>query len=111
MKQRGFTLFFLVLLLGVQWPLWFGKGGWLRVWELEGEFAAQVSFNESLRLRNQKLQSEVVSLRDGLEAIEERARYELGMVGVDETYVQIVSAEAAQLKPPEPATAATPKKP
>jgi cell division protein FtsB len=103
MKQRGFTLILLALLIGVQWPLWFGKGGWLRVWELEGEVAAQTSANDALRLRNQKLQSEVLSLRDGLEAIEERARYELGMVGVDETYVQIVSAEATQLKAPEPA--------
>jgi len=109
MKQRGFTLILLVLLVAVQWPLWFGKGGWLRVWELESEVASQVSTNEGLRLRNQKLHSEVLSLRDGLEAIEERARYELGMVGVDETYVQIVSAEASQLNASEPAGAS--KKP
>ena len=101
MKQRGFTLILFALLVGIQWPLWFGKGGWLRVWELQGEVAAQTSSNEALRLRNQKLQSEVLSLRDGLEAIEERARYELGMVGVQELYVQIVSAEATQLKPAE----------
>lgn len=59
--------------------------------ELERELNAQNALNEDLRVRNQKLRSEVSSLRDGLDAIEERARFELGMIGNDEIYVQLVT--------------------
>lgn len=96
MNKRAITVVLLLMLIGIQWPLWFGKGGWLRVRELERDLSGQNALNEDLRLRNQKLRSEVSSLRDGLDAIEERARYELGMIGNDEIYVQIVSPVVSQ---------------
>lgn len=102
MNKRAITLVFLVMLVGLQWPLWFGKGGWMRVRELETELNGQNALNEDLRLRNQKLRSEVSSLRDGLDAIEERARYELGMIGNEEIYVQIVSPALSTEAPASP---------
>lgn len=111
MNKRAITLGLLVLLLAIQWPLWFGKGGWLRVRELERDLNSQNAVNEELRLRNQKLRSEVASLRDGVEAIEERARYDLGMVGNDEVYVQIVSPVIGSdaLSPTSSANSPTPQ--
>jgi cell division protein FtsB len=95
----------LALLVAVQWPLWFGKGGWLRVWELQRAIAAQQEHNRSLAARNGVLAAEVRSLKEGHEAIEERARQELHMTRSDEILFQLVrpSAEAAT-----PATASSP---
>ena len=81
-----------VLLVGllalVQYPLWLGKGGWLRVWELDRQLQAQGGVNQRLAARNAALDGEVKDLRQGLLAVEERARYELGMVRPDEVFVQ-----------------------
>ena len=76
------------LLLLVQYPLWLGKGGWLRVWELDGELAARQRTNEQLELRNATLEAEVRDLKQGVEAVEERARYELGLIKPDEVFFQ-----------------------
>ncbi|MGH6610012.1 MAG: cell division protein FtsB [Burkholderiaceae bacterium] len=79
------------LLIAIQWPLWFGKGGWLRVWELERQLIAQRGVNGALNARNAELAAEVASLREGGEAIEERARHELNMVRDGEVLFQIVT--------------------
>ena len=76
------------LLLLVQYPLWLGKGGWTRVWELERQQELQAQRNLRLSERNGGLESEVRDLRQGLLAVEERARYELGMVRPEEVFVQ-----------------------
>jgi cell division protein FtsB len=91
-----------LLLLLIQYPLWLGKGGWLRVAELEKEVAAAKEKNEGLRQRNAKLASEVNDLKDGTGAVEERARYELSMIKQNEIYVQILGKDQAK-----PATADT----
>jgi len=78
------------LLIAVQWPLWFGKGGWLRAWELQRAVAAQQETNASLAARNAVLAAEVRSLKEGKEAIEERARHELHMTRSDEILFQQV---------------------
>ena len=78
--MRLISLLLFVLLLAIQYPLWLGKGGWLRVWELNKQVEEQSVHNRALKLRNAKLEGEVKDLRDGTGAIEERARYELGMV-------------------------------
>jgi cell division protein FtsB len=80
-----------VLLIAIQFPLWFGKGGWLRAWELERQLAAQRTVNGTLAARNAELGAEVSSLREGREAIEERARHELNMVRENEVFFQIVT--------------------
>jgi cell division protein FtsB len=76
------------LILAIQVPLWLGKGGWLRVWEVDRQLAAQRAKNAQLEARNGVLAAEVKDLKQGLEAIEERARYDLGMVRHDEVFFQ-----------------------
>jgi cell division protein FtsB len=83
------TLALLVLLGAIQYPLWAGKGGWLRVWEIDGQIEAQREINARLKARNAALDAEVRDLKQGLEAIEERARSELGMIRGDEVFFQI----------------------
>jgi cell division protein FtsB len=79
-----------VLIVALQYPLWAGKGGWMRVWELERNLAQQHETNARLKARNDALDAEVRDLKEGNEAIEERARLELGMVKRDETFYQVV---------------------
>ena len=78
------------ILVTLQYPLWFGKGGWLRVWELDRSLAQQRDHNAKLKARNDALDAEVRDLKQGLEAVEERARLELGMIKKDEIFFQVV---------------------
>ena len=77
------------LILAIQYPLWLGKGGWLRVWEVDRQLEAQQEKNARLETRNGALAAEVKDLKQGHDAIEERARYELGMVKKDEVFFQV----------------------
>ena len=77
------------LILALQYPLWLGKGGWLRVWDVDRQLDAQQQKNARLETRNGALAAEVKDLKQGHEAIEERARYELGMVKNDEVFFQV----------------------
>lgn len=77
------------LITVLQYPLWFGKGGWLRVWDMDQKLEAQREVNQKLELRNAGLEAEVRDLKNGYEAIEERARYELGLVKQGEVFVQV----------------------
>jgi cell division protein FtsB len=88
------------LLIAIQYPLWFGKGGWLRAWELERQLATQRTVNGSLAARNAEVAAEVVSLREGREAIEERARHELNMVRDGEVFFQVVTPKPETPAPP-----------
>jgi len=76
------------LILLIQYPLWLGKGGWLRAWHMEQEVAIQKDKNHQLEARNAALEAEVRDLKTGTEAIEERARYELGLIRGDEVFFQ-----------------------
>jgi len=98
MKILTFTLAAFILLL--QYPLWLGKGGWLRVWSLDQQVQEQKEANAGLRQRNGALDAEVRDLKQGFEAIEERARYELGLIKQDEIFFQVV--------PPRPTSEARP---
>ena len=89
-----------VLLIAIQFPLWFGKGGWLRTWDLERQLETQRSVNSSLAARNAEVAAEVVSLREGREAIEERARHELNMVRDGEVFFQVVTPKPDNPAPP-----------
>jgi len=85
------------MLIAIQWPLWLGHGGWLRAWDLQRQVQARQASNAALRARNQMLGAELASLRQGSEAIEERARRELHMMRPDETFFQFVrAADGAQ---------------
>ena len=82
--------FLVVLIAALQYPLWAGKGGWMRVRELERTLEQQRETNTRLKARNDALDAEVRDLKQGLDAIEERARLDLGMVKNDEVFYQIV---------------------
>ena len=86
--MRLLTLGLLALLVLVQAELWFGRGGLPRVLELSGRLAEQQAVNEAARARNERLMAEVRDLREGLEMVEEKARFDLGMVKPDEIFVQ-----------------------
>ena len=88
--MRVLSILFVLLILGIQYPLWLGKGGWLRVWELDRQVSAQKDQNTKLQQRNAGLDAEVRDLKQGFEAVEERARYELGMVRQDEVFFQVL---------------------
>ena len=76
------------LILLIQIPLWLGKGGWLRVWEVDRKLTEEQARNGQLELRNASLAAEVRDLKQGTEAVEERARTELGMIRHDEVFFQ-----------------------
>jgi cell division protein FtsB len=86
---RFVTIALLVLIALVHAELWLGKGGVPRVIELEGKLSEQKAANELARERNSQLDAEVRDLKEGLEMVEEKARFELGMVKPDEILVQV----------------------
>lgn len=90
--MRLLTVALVTAIVLLQSPLWFGKGGWLKVRELEQEVEAQRDVNERLRGRNAALDAEVRDLKQGYGAIEERARAELGMIRDDEVFFQVLEA-------------------
>ena len=97
--MRLVTVVLLVLLALIQYPLWWGHGGWLNVHELREQLAAQQQKNADEKLRNERIEGEVQDLQSGTSAIEERARYEMGMVKNGEVFVQFVSPNATSSVP------------
>ncbi len=87
--MRLFSIALIALLGLVNVELWFGKGGLPTKIELEAKLQAQQTENDAARLRNERLEAEVRDLKEGLEMVEEKARYELGMIKPDEMLVQI----------------------
>ena len=88
----------LLLLVLLQYRLWLDKGGIPEVLQLEKEVAVANIEVDGLKERNQKLDAEVVDLKTGLEAIEERARTDLGMIKNDEVYYQVIDDKRQSLK-------------
>ena len=89
------------LLLTLQYPLWFGNGSAVAAWRLHQQVRTQKTENGRLAERNQALIAEVIDLKHGLDAIEERARSELGMVKQGETFFQVVEPPATYDTPPQ----------
>lgn len=89
--MRLFAACLFVLLVLIQYPLWFGRGGKLHVKALEQQVQEVNDKNIELMERNVKLASEVQDLKAGKEAVEERARFDLGMIKPDEIFVQILN--------------------
>ena len=87
--MRWLSVALVALLVLLQYPLWIGRGGWLRVWDVDRQLQLQKESNRKLELRNAGLDAEVRDLKQGYEAIEERARFELGMIKQDEVFVQL----------------------
>jgi cell division protein FtsB len=82
------------LILLIQYPLWMGKGGWVRAWHLEKDLSNHKNRNGEFEVRNAALAAEVRDLKQGSEALEERARRELGMVKRDEIFFQYADPKA-----------------
>lgn len=90
---KTLTLIFVILIALLQYPLWLGKGSWLRVWDLNQKITQQKDKNTELKQRNDTLDAEVHDLKQGNAAIEERARSELGMIKQDEVFYQVLEPE------------------
>ena len=88
--MKYLTLALAGLIALIQYPMWLGKGGWLRVWDTGRQLQAQRGQNEKLQVRNAAMDAEVRDLKQGLDAVEERARSELGMIRQDEMFFQVI---------------------
>jgi len=113
--MRAASLILVVLLLLLQYPLWLGKGSWLKVWDFNRQVEAQQLVNQQTKARNALLDAEVRDLKQGTAAIEERARSELGMIKRDEVFYQIIETSPEQatrklaLQAPASAVSGAPK--
>jgi cell division protein FtsB len=92
---RVLAIVLVILIVAIQTQLWFGKGGWIKVWELDRQVLAQRAANDKLRERNAALDAEVRDLKTGYDAIEERARNDLGMIRQDEVFYQVIEPPRA----------------
>jgi cell division protein FtsB len=99
-RLLGLALVTLIVL--IQYPLWLGKGSWLRAAEIDRQLQVQKNHNQKLEARNAALAAEVKDLKTGTEAIEERARQELGLVRSDEVFYQYVEKRPADAAPRKP---------
>lgn len=104
MTARIVGLLLIGVIAALQYGLWLGKGSWMRVWEIDRQIALQRQVNERLGARNAALDAEVRDLKEGLGAVEERARNELGMIRHDEIFFQVLESRA----PNSPERAAPP---
>lgn len=93
--MRWLVRVLIILLVLLQYKLWAGDGSLADVWDLYQQVQVQKQENQVLRERNQTLEAEVDDLKQGLGAIEERAREELGMMREDETFYQIIETPAS----------------
>ena len=76
----------------LQYRLWVGEGSFAQVWQLQKTVEHQIEINQELIARNSRLDAEVIDLKNGYAAIEERARINLGMIGRNETFYMVVSS-------------------
>jgi cell division protein FtsB len=97
--MRIIALLLLVMILALQYRLWMADGGMREVWRLRKEVATQVEENSKLKERNRNLAAEVLDLKKGKAAIEERARADLGMVGANETFFQVAPIDSHSTQP------------
>ena len=88
--MKVLSLVLVALIALIQYPLWLGKGSWFRVWEVDQQIKFQREKNAKLQTRNNILDAEVRDLKQGLDAIEERARSEMGMIKQDEIFFQLL---------------------
>lgn len=93
MVLRTLLITLLALLVMLQAQLWLSDSGYREVWRLRSQAGAQEVENQSLLDRNLALEAEVIDLKEGLAAAEERARTDLGMIRRDETFFQVIPAE------------------
>ena len=98
--MKWLALALLILLLLLQYRLWFAEGSLAELHRLETQVVRQRQLNETLRERNRQLEQEVLDLQRGMDTVEERARKDLGMIREGETYFQMVEPADGQMAPP-----------
>ena len=91
--MKFLTFLFVILVILIQYPLWFARGGWINVFELQSQYQLQKEINQELEKQNDALRAEVNDLKKGTDAIEERARDELGMIKEGEIFFEIINTE------------------
>ncbi|HCH23752.1 MAG TPA: cell division protein FtsB [Oceanospirillaceae bacterium] len=91
--MRAIAIFLFVAALMLQYQYWFGETGQVEVRALQNQITQQQAVNEALHQRNQQLYAEVEDLKQGLAAVEERARSDLGMLKPQETFYQLVEQQ------------------
>ncbi len=101
MGLRVLILVLLAFLALIQLRLWVSQDGWREVWRLEEAVETQQLENAALNTRNKTLEAEVRDLKEGVEAVEERARSDLGMISEGETFYQVVEEEDQDKSPPD----------
>lgn len=99
--MRLLKVFLLVLLVALQYRLWFGKNSLPEYWHLQDDVARQEQTNQKLRQRNQVLIADIKDLREGEVALEERARNELGLIKQDETFFRLIPNKQSTTYDPE----------
>jgi cell division protein FtsB len=99
--MRWLALIFVAAIVALQYPMWLGSRGWLAARDLDRQLASQRDHNAKLKARNAALDADVRDLKTGSEAIEERARSELGMIRQDEVFFQLQPAAAKPAPPPK----------
>ena len=104
--MRILAYVFIALIVALQFPMWLGKGGWLQVREYDRQVTLQREANARLKARNDALDADVRDLKTGYEAVEERARSDLGMIKHDEVLFQLQTSATAKKPSPPPANSA-----
>lgn len=99
---RGVAFVLALLLAGLQWRLWYSDSSLPEVWHKDARVAELVATQESLTERNRRLYAEVDDLKTGLGAVEARARLDLGLIGPNETFYQVIEDNPSQPITPLP---------
>ncbi len=86
-------IFLILVLIGLQYKLWFGDDSLSEVVQLSRELEIQKQKLQLLEERNRILEAQVLDLQNGLDAFEEKARNDLGMIKQGETFIQLIPAE------------------
>lgn len=89
----------IIVFIWFQYRLWFGDGSLSEVVQLSRELETQKQKLQELEERNRRLEAQVLDLQNGLDAYEERARHDLGMIGKGETFFQIVTPQSSPDRP------------
>jgi len=88
--MKFLTFIFITLILALQYPLWFGKGGWLNVISLQKQIDQQLKVNEAIKSENDILLAVVQDLKNGTDVIEGKARFDFGLIKKNETFFLII---------------------
>lgn len=98
--SRFLSVLILVLLIITQYRLWWGENGLLEYWQTKQLVSSLEANNQQLQKRNSRIDAEVQDLKNGLDAIAERARFDLGMIGKEETFFWLIGNPPNLFKDP-----------